>query len=251
MFFPPPRQKRCPYCNGNLNTNPYCQAQDEYDGFGESLSPLEYRNICGETLRATEQTVLERYGKGANFEIGCGQFHRTETFYLKNNLEFYGIDPLIHIVQEGQHAERTLIGFFPKDFEPAHYVDKDIQLAHGFGGILNGAICKGFQDQFWMGLELLGQYCKTLAFDSLLHFSALEFDYENSIEGKYLQAFETAPPQYFPSQKELLQRIHDHNLYIVETIDDQLPMALRRIFVLRHLSHQQRGTVSTSSEIRL
>lgn len=234
MFFPPPRLKRCPYCNIHIKKNPYCQAQDEYDGFGETLSPLEYRNICGENLRETERKVLEDYADGPVFEIGCGQFHRTEDFYLENEIEFYGIDPLIRIVRGGKHADRTLIGFFPRDFEPDNY--ETLRLTHFFGGILNGAICKGFQDQFWMGLELLGQNCKTIAFDSLIGIPEADFDYENDEHGQIIQAFHTAPPQYFPSQKEFQRRFQNHNFQVVETLDDSMPMAHRRIFIIQHRS---------------
>ena len=234
MFFPPPRLKRCPYCNIHLKTNPYCQAQDEYDGFGESLSPLEYRRICGETLRDTEKHVLEKYGQGVNFEIGCGQFHRTENFYLENELHFYGMDPLVRIVRGGKYIDNTLIGVFPRDFDPYRY--KDLVLSHFFGGILNGALCKGFQDQFWMGLELLGKNCKTIAFDSLIQFPDIEFDYKNEEEGKIIQAFADAPPQYFPSKKELFTRLALHNFRVIEALDDHMPMAHRRIFVIQHQS---------------
>ena len=232
MFFPPTRLKRCPYCNENLKKNIYCRAQDEYDGFGENLSPMEYRNICGEELRETERKILENYADGSVFEIGCGQFHRTEQFYLEKNIQFYGIDPLIQIVHGGKYADRTLIGIFPKDFIPENY--NYLSLTHFFGGILNGAICKGFQDQFWMGLELLGQNCKSIAFDSLIHFPEVNFDYVKDEQGQIIQAFHTAPPQYFPSEKELQKRFKDHNFQVIETIDDAMPMAHRRIFIIQY-----------------
>lgn len=232
MFFPPPRIKTCSYCQGSLK-DPFCGAQEYYDNFGESLQLSEYRQVCGEDLRETERLVLERYAqaKDSVFEIGCGFFHRTAAYFLEHDLEFYGLDPLAQIVQAGKYASKTCIGSFPRDFEPAAYPRFSLSLL--LGGILNGALCQELQNEFWQGLEVLGQKSQTIAFDSLIEIQGFNFDFEKDEKGQAIQAFESAPPQYFPSQKELNRRCAQHGFQIVETLDDVLPMAKRRIFVLQ------------------
>ena len=232
MFFPPPRVKTCPYCQSSLN-DPFCEAQEHYDDFGESLRLSEYRQICGEELRETERLLLDRYTQANDsvFEIGCGLFHRTAAYFVENDLQFYGLDPLAKIVHAGKYAAKTCIGSFPKDFEPTQYPEFSLSLL--LGGILNGAICQEFQNEFWKGLEVLGRKSRTIVFDSLIQIQGFDFAFENDEKGQAIHAFESAPPQYFPSQKELNRLCTKHGFQIVETLDDSLPMAKRRLFVLQ------------------
>ena len=83
------------------------------------------------------------------------------------------------------------------------------------------------------GSWILGQNC-SIAFDSLIHFPDVDFDYENDEQGQIIQAFHTATPQYFPSEKELQERFNKHNFKVIETLDDAMPMAHRRIFIIQY-----------------
>jgi hypothetical protein len=217
------------------------QAQRTYDQAGEHLRPSMYRNFCGHGLSQNERTVIERYTNpgDAVLEIGPGMFARTAPFYLNRNVDFFGIDPLNHIVADGNYAHKTVLSnLSPAALQSPVLADQTFSFVGIFGSVFNGVISEERTRDFWSGLGLLVQeHQATIAFDTLIApyvgRTSEEQTFRNQPTGSLMRV---GVQQYYPTLPEIQRHLDTHNMKIVETLDDAPRLAgghTRRLFVLR------------------
>ena len=209
----------CSYCQKELTQG--CLYQKRYEQVAQQLDVTKFEIYCSPFLTISEQTLFEAFlsPKGSVFEIGCGTFHRTGPYFKKNQISFYGVDPLENVVRRSDYRQHIIVNTFD-----IHFLEKYKKIRQQeytaivlLGGIINGIHCPTLRDSFWRALRILAMNSEVVILDTL---TQPQFNFMKSKTGFAFSHEGALPIQYYYSRKELQQIFTTYDFDVaVEGID--------------------------------
>ncbi|MEJ5284453.1 MAG: class I SAM-dependent methyltransferase [Brevinematales bacterium] len=178
------------------------ELQKEYYEFVKKTPPEIQNIINGKDVLKVEKEFLEEFKPKRVLDIGCGNGERIFPYYEKIGCDFLGIEREESLIKNSKYSHKIINGdITDKDFLPPNFEYDLIAL----WGVIISAITDEKRKFMWSNIEKLIKRMKkpALAFTTITSFDW----FKDSLKGKVVRIHNTAPPQYFPSEKEL------HNIF--------------------------------------
>lgn len=188
------------------------ELQKEYYEFVRNIPPEIQNIISGKNVLKVEKEFLEEFKPKRILDIGCGNGERIFPYYEKIGCDFLGIEREESLIKTSKYSHKIINGdITDKDFILPEFEYDLIVL----WGVIIAAITEEKRNFMWNNIEKL---LKKMESPALAFTTITSFDwFKDSPQGQIVRIANNAPPQYFPSEKELMSVFKNYRLNLNKT----------------------------------
>lgn len=211
--------------------------QEIYDKFSRETDIDKQDKLSGSIPQETEKLIINEINPRTLLDIGCGSGHRMFPFYQNCKIDYIGIEKFKEIIQESNYSNKILC----LDIGDANFKEKfnNINRIKNFDlivlfGVINAFIDEQLRIEAWKNISSLINNKNKLVVNTLInvHNSEINKTWYSSNESGIILNLPNIPPQYFYSEKELLNIFKNNNLKIFKYIDEDHQYIKIRYYIL-------------------